>query len=283
MNREAAQALNLTYTTDTTAILRVDASTPNPSGGRNSVRVESKNTYDSGLFIFDIIHTPFGCGTWPALWLTDGPNWPNNGEIDVLESHNHGSHGNEMSLHTTPGCNMGVERRQAGSSLSEDCEISAGGNTGCAVVGDPSTYGVEFNSGSGGVSLHPRPRLKFCEIQVLIHLQVYALELRNAGIRIWSFPRALVPADINDGSPDPSTWDPPLADFPSTDCDIASHFRNLNIVANIDLCGEFAAMSLHYTQMYSCPGSCSDFVANNPSNFEDAFWEFGGIKVYEAA
>jgi hypothetical protein len=112
---------------------------------------------------------------------------------------------------------------------------------------------------------------------------VYALELRVAGIRIWNFPRSSIPADIHNGSPDPSTWNTPLADFPSTNCDIASHFRNLNIVANIDLCGEFAAMSSHYTRMYSCPGSCSDFVANNPSNFADAYWEFGGIRVHRAS
>lgn len=125
-----------------------------------------------------------------------------------------------------------------------------------------------------------------CCIQVLILLpvQVYVLELRDAGIRIWNFPRASIPSDINDGSsPDPSTWGIPLADFPSTNCDIGSHFRNLNIVANIDLCGELAGTSTHYTQMYNCPGSCPDFVANNPSQFEAAYWEFGGIRVYQAS
>jgi hypothetical protein len=139
VNRETAESLNLTSTTDTSATLRVDASTPNPSGGRNSVRVESKNTYNSGLFVFDIIHTPYGCGTWPALWLTDGANWPNNGEIDILESHNHGSHGNEMSLHTTGGCSMDGERRQSGMVLEGNCDIGADGNAGCGVTGDPGT------------------------------------------------------------------------------------------------------------------------------------------------
>ncbi len=72
-----------------------------------------------------------------------------------MESHNHGSHGNEMSLHTTPGCSMGgVERRQTGSAVGGDCQIGAGGNAGCAVVGGPESYGMAFNGAGGGVSLH---------------------------------------------------------------------------------------------------------------------------------
>jgi hypothetical protein len=58
-----------------------------------------------------------------------------------------------MSLHTTPGCSMGGERRQVGSAVESNCDVGVGGNAGCAVMGDPSTYGVGFNAGGGGVSL----------------------------------------------------------------------------------------------------------------------------------
>lgn len=151
VNKKTAQDLNLTYATESSAVLRVDSFTPNAIAGRNSVRVESLHTYDTGLFIFDIIHTPHGCATWPALWLTDGDNWPNNGEIDILESNNEGSHGNEVTLHTTPGCRMDVKRKGTGDPRFVTCDNSTHGNAGCGVQGDPSTYGHLFNVNGGGV------------------------------------------------------------------------------------------------------------------------------------
>jgi hypothetical protein len=285
----AAHDLNLTYATDTSAILRVDSFTPKAVNGRNSVRIESKKNYDTGLFIFDIIHTPYGCATWPALWLVDGYNWPNNGEIDILETTNMGSHGNEVTLHTTKGCNMDVKRKQTGSAVSKTCDDSMRGNLGCGVVGDPSTYGEALNEAGGGVSSTPFsfPPLS---LALVFHVhtntpsQVYALELRDAGIRTWFFPRRAIPHNINDPTaiPDPSTWGTALADFPSTECDIGSHFRNQSIIVNIDLCGQLGAQNQFYHEMYKCPGSCEELVANNPSAFEDAYWEFAGFKVYQA-
>jgi hypothetical protein len=155
VNKETATNLNLTHATDTSAILRVDSFTPNALGGRNSVRIESKKAYDTGLFIFDIIHTPHGCGTWPALWMTDGANWPANGEIDILEATNEASHGNEITLHTTPGCKMNVKRKETGYAAYDTCDNSTNGNAGCGVVGDPDTYGAALNEKGGGVSRSP--------------------------------------------------------------------------------------------------------------------------------
>lgn len=67
---------------DGTVIMKPDTTNKWPRGGlgRPSVRVISDNTYYHGLFIIDILHMPWGCGTWPAYWLL-GPDWPNNGEI----------------------------------------------------------------------------------------------------------------------------------------------------------------------------------------------------------
>jgi hypothetical protein len=203
---------------------------PNASTGRFSVRVESKTQYPVGtLFLFDVRHTPFGCGTWPALWLSD-PNpavWPANGEIDVFEATNQGDRGNTASLHTTAGCDMSsVRREMTGTAGQGDCYNATNSNTGCGVVAaaqssssSTPSYGAAFNSVGGGVM---------------------AVELREAGIRMWSFVRNALPADVAAGSsaPDPSSWGTAFADFPSTECDIGGHFRNQSIIANIDLCGD---------------------------------------------
>jgi Glycosyl hydrolases family 16 len=151
LNATGAAASNLTFATDTSAIIRVDSTTRNTSTGRDSIRIESVSTYDNGLFIFDILHSPFGCGTWPALWLTDGYNWPTNGEIDVLEATNIAIQGNAMTLHTTQGCTMNVKRNQEGRSLDTDCHNATDNNAGCSVQGEPITYGPDFNAIGGGV------------------------------------------------------------------------------------------------------------------------------------
>ena len=71
------------YTTSVnTVIMKADTANKFPPGGpgRPSVRVISDNTYNHGLFLLDLKHMPWGCGTWPAYWLL-GPNWPYTGEI----------------------------------------------------------------------------------------------------------------------------------------------------------------------------------------------------------
>ena len=112
------------------------------------------------------------------------------------------------------------------------------------------------------------------------------MELRSDGIRIWFFPRSAIPVDIsNTGStgPDPSSWGTALADFPNTSCDISSHFANMSIIANIDLCGSWAGSDSVYITQDRCPGLCTDLVASNPGAFGEAFWQFGSFKVYQAA
>ncbi|KAE8349687.1 concanavalin A-like lectin/glucanase domain-containing protein [Aspergillus coremiiformis] len=263
VDQTVANTLNLTYASDSSVVLRVDTSNPNATNGRQSVRLESKTSYDDGLFVFDILHTPYGCGTWPALWLTDPINWPTNGEIDVLEATNHAPDGNAMTLHTTSGCNMKVKRKQTGDALYTSCDNSTNSNAGCGVQAAPDSYGEPFNNNGGGI---------------------YAVELRNAGIRVWMFPRDSIPPDLSTANrtPDPSTWGTALADFPNTNCDISSHFRNQRIIANIDLCGQLGAQKQLYTDQSHCPGSCNGFVARNPAAFTDAFWEFKSFQVYQA-
>lgn len=257
---------NLTYASSDTAVLKVDTTETNADTGRYSVRITSKKQYDSGLFIFDVVNSPYGCSTWPALWLSDPNNWPENGEIDVMEAVNQANTGNQVTLHTSTGCNMKAKRKETGDVLYKTCANGTNDNSGCGVQGAQDTYGEAFNANGGGI---------------------YAMEWRDAGIRVWFFPRSSIPSDIptdvtNTSAPDPSTWGTPLADFPSTNCDISSHFKNQSIIANIDLCGTWAGSTSVYSGEDSCPGTCTDFVATNNTAFETAFWEFNSWRVYTA-
>lgn len=262
--------LNLTYASSTSAVLRVDLSNTDTTTGRKSARVTSKNTYNDGLFVFDVLHSPYGCSTWPALWLSDPSNWPTNGEIDVIEGANLAPDGNQVTLHTTKSCSMGVKRKETGSALATNCLNATDGNSGCGVQGNTATFGEEFNNNGGGV---------------------YAMELRSAGIRVWFFDRDNIPADVITSTsntteviPDPSSWPQALADFPSTDCDIGSHFRNQSIIVDIDLCGDWAGQTQYYSTQSKCPGTCIDYVSNQPgSAYENAFWEFASFRVYQSS
>ena len=203
--------------------------------------------------------------TRPALWTTDPSVWPANGEIDVAEAVNTATSGNQMTLHTTNGCSMSVKREETGNVLKRNCYNGTDDNQGCGVQGPSDTFGAALNSNDGGV---------------------YAMELRSAGIRVWFFARASIPITTGGpltSSPDPTTWGTPMADFPSTNCDIGSHFKNQSIVANIDLCGQYAGQTQYYTQKSGCPGSCTDFVATNATAFKNAYWEFRGFTVFQAS
>ncbi|KAK4545367.1 hypothetical protein LTR36_003547 [Oleoguttula mirabilis] len=258
---------NLTYASSTSAVMRVDTTDTDASTGRYSVRITSKKQYDSGLFVFDVLNSPYGCSTWPALWLSDPSNWPTNGEIDVMEAVNQATTGNQMTLHTTDDCKMDVKRKESGTVLEKNCWNETESNAGCGVQGAQDTFGEAFNDNGGGV---------------------YALELRDAGIRIWFWARGSIPSDIptdvtDTTAPDPSTWGEALADFPATDCDISSHFKNQSIIANIDLCGSWAGATSVYSDEDSCPGTCESFVTTNATAFETAYWEFSSWRVYTAS
>lgn len=141
-----------------------------------------------------------------------GPDWPNSGEIDILEGVNEQS-SNDMTLHTNAGCAIVNNGAFTGSITTPNCDGNAPGqanNAGCQITtGATNSYGQGFNANGGGV---------------------YATEWTSQYINIFFFPRGSIPGDIANGNPNPSSWGKPIAQFQGG-CDIDAHFKDQQIVS----------------------------------------------------
>ncbi|KAG7093740.1 hypothetical protein E1B28_007391 [Marasmius oreades] len=262
-SREDAITHGLAYVQkDGTTVLAVDNVTELPPGkNRASVRISSPKTYNQGLFIADFWAMPFGCSVWPAWWSV-GPNWPNGGEIDVLEGV-HNSVNNQLTLHTSSGCSLDTEvQPQVSGSISghTNCASSGADNTGCAFIdSDCRSYGRDFNLNGGGV---------------------YAHLWDSEGIKAWFFSRGEIPKDILEGEPKPELWRKPVAFWKNGEsCDIGKHFYEHELVIDTTLCGDWAGATY---EVAGCPGRCTDAVTN-PRNFDNARWKINYIAVYQPA
>ncbi|KAH7908753.1 glycoside hydrolase family 16 protein [Hygrophoropsis aurantiaca] len=261
-----AQSLNLTYATSDTFILRADDTTTIATGaaGRNSVRIQSNNAYTTHVAVFDMQHMPQGCGTWPAVWESNISNWPDGGEVDIVEGVNDVTP-NQSTLHTSPDCEIPASTTQLGTTVGTDCDATVNGNAGCGVqlTEDDNSFGPGFNNIGGGW---------------------YAIERTTDYISIWFWERgdASAPTDATTGAStvDTSNWGTPAAYFPNTDCDLATHFDANNIIINLTFCGDWAGNSAVYAAS-GCPSTCTDYVNANPSAFTDAYFQFSSINVYE--
>ena len=88
VNQSTAESLGLFKQQNGKIYIGVDHTNIASGRGRNSVRISSKNVYTHGLFVLNLDHMPDPqCGTWPAFW-SFGPNWPDSGEIDIIEGTN---------------------------------------------------------------------------------------------------------------------------------------------------------------------------------------------------
>ncbi|TEB15517.1 glycoside hydrolase family 16 protein [Coprinellus micaceus] len=263
VDQATGRSLNLTYASGDTFVLRTESrSILNPAGpGRPSVRIRSKKTFTTHVAVFDLRHMPQGCGTWPAIWETEDDNWPNDGEIDILEGVNDQGP-NAATLHTLPGCTMPAERVQTGINGQLDCDWTVNGNTGCGVrMTDPTSYGPPFNQNGGGW---------------------YVVERTTQFIKVWFWSRnnPSVPVDIKNRGVQVNTdsYGTPAAHFPNTQCDLERFFKRHFIIINLTLCGDWAG-SVYGNS--GCPGTCVEFVDNNPQAFREAYFDFAGIRVYE--
>ena len=163
------------------------------------------------------------------------------GEIDILEGVHEGPT-NQYVLHTSDNCEIkpSFSDQEVTANLFRNvCSSSGQDNRGCGFSDhDPNSYGHKFNVLAGGVFAH----LWDCD-----------------GIKIWRFPRDAIPSDIQEKQPNPAAWGTPAALFPSTNCDMASHFYNHSLVLDTTICGDFAGVTYSNS---GCPGTCAEAVAN---------------------
>jgi len=267
-----AQSAGIAYVQeDGTTVLKIDNKSTVPEGGkRKSVRITSKKQYNSGLFIADFWKMPHGPGVWPAYW-TVGPNWPNGGEMDIIEYVNEPQH-NQYTLHSGNGgaCTLdkqakglyqnaqGTVEAFLGDVLGTECKSANGANAGCAFTDTkPGSAGTDFNKAAGGVFAH-----LWDETQV----------------SIWRFARNEIPQDVTSGNPDPSSWGPPMAFWSSDSCDIKNNFKDHSIVIDTTICGDWAGSAWSSA---GYPGTCAQGVANS-TNFDWAMWKINYISIYQA-
>ncbi|RPA84987.1 hypothetical protein BJ508DRAFT_338940 [Ascobolus immersus RN42] len=275
--RTEAQSKELVYTSpkSASAFMHVDSHMRLEFNGhyrlprRDTIRIESKNSYTHGLFVFDIAHIPTGCATWPALWLLGSGKWPHKGEIDVIEGV-HLSDNNGIAMHTTKDCRSHPlgDMEMCGTRMSSNCDSEAPKweqhlNQGCSVE-DPrdNSFGAGFNANGGG------------------H---YAMQWASEGIKIWFFPRGTEPEDIHSERPRPEGWGAPVSILTNRRCNIDTHFDNMRIVVNTALCGDWAGNEDVWANS-GCgklADSCEEFVARNPQAFKEAYWEIRGMRIFQ--
>ncbi|KAL1744576.1 glycoside hydrolase family 16 protein [Schizophyllum fasciatum] len=264
LNRNDAFSQGLTYINSAgNAVLKVDNEHDVAwNYKRNSVRITSQDTYAVGsLWIVDVVHVPYGCSVWGAIW-TKGPTWPDNGEIDIFETINRMPI-NQYALHTTQGCMKDTPDNQVGTTVVEDCSQAAG----CTVREnyENSAY-TGFTEAGGGV---------------------WATQFDVSGIYIWFWSRPNVPPSITQSTStsniDISAWGPPSASFPSTTCNITEYFTPQNLVIDITLCGNWAGIPETYAE--TCAGGTTglcynDNVIGSGANYNDAYFEIKNIRAY---
>lgn len=272
LNQADATAAGLAYINDKGQAITAVDSTNNYSYGVNrpSVRLQSKKSYATGLVIWDIEHMPVGCAVWPALWSNGPGTWPYGGEIDLLEGVGD-QNWNSVTLHTGDGCKATASNSSnlySGTLNRENCYAYNKPTGGCAITKGTAKqpyYGSGVNTLGGGI---------------------YAVQFGVTGISAWFIPRASIPADITNGKPTPSTWVTPMAKYSSDSCDFNTYFGAQTLIVTMTLCGDWAGSPDVYGANWSgngeryCPGNCTARVMNG-SNFEDAYFTFNSVKVYQ--
>lgn len=300
---ERAVQENLVKTTDNGIFIGVDNHSQVPFGsrGRASVRLESIQRYNDGLFIISLEHAPTGCGSWPAFWMfgEDKDNvWPEWGEFDIMEWI-HDEESVSTTLHTKANCTQKklIPRKHMKAVWNKgkwqsveayDCYVHADGqwtNQGCSQRGMDGSIGSGFNAGGGGT---------------------YAAEWDpiRGHMSVWIWHAGYEPADVISKTPNPELWGQPDFYFDLKDDCHPNHFKNMKLVFDITFCGDlgeptykFHCGRKHFHGRKSADAgpdaahggrgrkykTCVDLVRNEFSAFDETYWSVQSLDVYRRA
>jgi hypothetical protein len=255
---------------------------------RQSVRLEGRRRWDRGLFVLDVSWMPWGCGVWPAFWLTDEDDWPDHGEIDVVEGVNEQTVA-KTALHTRESCSMyahvppyaasghwdsatGLPNTWTGvpdlntTVPADNCWVLAPhqwANQGCVAISDePGTIGQPFNERGGGVYvLEWDPANRYMKSWVFPADQGIPDNLQAAMDAANKAPASTATFDF-EVTPDPDEWEKlPYAYFAigeTTGCS-TDHFQNHHLIFNLAFCGAVSGNRF----LSDCPEAARDFLVTD--------------------
>ncbi len=223
---------------------------------RESIRINSRERFNNGIFVFDIDRMPLACG---ALV---GRNFD---EIDILENIN--ERRGYVNFHTSAkGCKRADEQSsQSAEILSQVCslgESTAGSFKGCISSLGSTDVDLERFEGKLVVGLSEK------------WVRIYYVKRKSAMDTALSTLMAAGSMDWNVLG----TLGRPLVNFNKPSCD-KTMFRDMQLVINTNFCGGWAQGDWSNScAQKTATLSCSTFVTS--TDLESAYWRFQSIRFY---
>lgn len=236
--------------------------------GRKSIRINTSDLFDDGVFILKADHIPEGVGIWSSWWLNgENATWACHGEIDIIEGAgsikprpNDSINSTTLHTNTPPGMQPCMQTGVPGID-NPNCSVGTGNSCGCSGKEQcpdlgcglrmwENSFGEGFNKNGGGV---------------------YACELTKSGlIRVWFFPAGSIPDDIENNNIQPNNW-PKQHYLEFKPC--PGQFKQMTMIINTTICGAWFGDD---------DGPCKALLKNPNFDVSNAYWLIDYIKVFQA-